>query len=408
MPNGNFTADTFIARIWRRAPPVAVLFAAVGIAAFGAAMRRDEYRPLFHAERPGGGAIRSDFGPEEERMPPRPPPAFVKGIYVSAATAGAGKRFGQLVDLVDRTELNALVIDLKNDRGDLAFAPTGDALKPSVMSRPPLGVLRQFTAPLREKGIYLIARIFVFEDPSYAERHPQFAVQRKSGGIWHDRRGLAWVDPAAKQVWEYNAEAAKEAFAGGFDEVQFDYVRFPTDGAISDMAFPVWDGKTPKSQVIGEFFSYIDSELRGRAGMTISVDLFGLTMWQHGSDLNVGQRLAIAAPRFDYVSPMVYPSHYPPGWGGFVNPAEHPYDIVYKNLIRGKTVIDELRAAAPGASIAGFRPWIQDFDLGAKYTPDMVKAQMKASADGGATGWILWNARNVYSESALAPTPIGH
>ncbi len=384
-----------------------LFFVAVSIGIVSLVTENDNRGSSAQWYRPNDVAVRVFSGPPD--MPTfvwRAAPSFVKGIYVSAATAGYKKRFVELVDLVDRTELNAMVIDIKDDRGHLAFIPESDALKLSAASRPSLGTLREFTAPLREKNIYLIARQFVFQDPVYVSRHPEQAVQKKTGGVWSDKKGIVWVDPASRDAWAYNAAVAKEAYAGGFDEVQFDYVRFPTDGAISSMAFPQWDEKTPKAQVISDFFTYLDEQLHSVHGLVMSVDLFGLTMWQHKYDLNIGQRLATAAPHFDYISPMVYPSHYPPNFDGFANPAEHPYDVVYKNLVKGKPVLDELRAATPTARIASFRPWLQDFNLGAKYTPEMVRAQMKAAVDGGATGWILWNARNVYTEEALSSVEI--
>ncbi len=378
------------------------IFVIAVIVASGRTAQNEKTRTTAEGARPEYAAVRAFIGPPD--IPTflwRQPPEFVKGIYVTAATVSAKKRFAQLVDLVDRTELNAMVIDIKDDRGHLSFIPESDALKLSTASRPSLGTLREFTAPLRAKNIYLIARLFVFQDPVYVERHPEQAVQNKNGGVWADRKGIVWVDPASRDAWAYTVAIAKEAYAGGFDEIQFDYVRFPTDGAISSMAFPIWDEKTPKWQVMSDFFTYLDEQLHAVKGLATSVDLFGLTMWQHQYDLNIGQKLSIAAPRFDYISPMVYPSHYPKGFDGFENPADHPYDIIYKNLVKGKPALDELRIADPHARIASFRPWLQDFDLGAKYTPEMVRAQMKASVDGGATGWILWNARNVYTEEAL-------
>jgi hypothetical protein len=312
--------------------------------------------------------------------------------------------FAGLVDLVDRTELNAMVIDVKDGTGELAFIPGDTSLNDHVAAHPELGHLKDFTAPLRAKGIYLIARIFVFQDPAYVKLHPEVAVKSKAtGGIWRDRKGIPWVDAAHQEGWEYAAKIAREAYQGGFDEVQFDYIRFPTDGNMPDMKFPVYDaGTTTKAATMGKFFSYLDDELGG-TGVKTSVDLFGLVMWDHDYDLNIGQRLDVAAPHFDYISPMVYPSHYPKGFDGYANPADHPYDVIYKNLVRGQPVTETLRKANPDARIATIRPWIQDFNLGAFYSPAMIKAEMKAAVDGGASGWLLWNARNRYTEAALGP-----
>jgi len=329
-------------------------------------------------------------------------PPFVRGIYVSAATAGYSQRFDQLIEMVDRTDLNAMVIDVKDGNGALSFEPESDALKPLMARRPELGHLKDFTAPLKEKGIYLIARIFVFQDPTLAEARPELAIARTTGGLWRDYRGIPWLDSASKEVWKYNVAVAREVYWGGFDEVQFDYIRFPSDGDLSTMSYPVWDRTESKSQVMAGFFSYIDKELRVMVGLPISVDLFGLTMWQHEFDMNIGQKLSDALPHFNFISPMVYPSHYPPGFNGYPNPADRPYDVVYLNLVRGQELRQQLTDERSGqADLGSFRPWIQDFDLGAVYTPALVQAQMRASEDGGASGWLLWNARNVYTVEAL-------
>jgi hypothetical protein len=338
-------------------------------------------------------------------------PEYVKGIYVSAATAGYKSRFDELVSLVDQTELNSMVVDVKDQHGRLAFIPESESLSPYVSPIPELGQLKTFTAPLKDKNIYLIARIFVFQDQAFAEAHPELAVSKPDGELWRDYRGIPWLDPAAKQVWRYNVLVAREAFAGGFDEVQFDYIRFPSDGNLKTMTFPFWDQQKTRVEVLTGFFVYLDRELRVKNDIPISADLFGMTMWQHDFDLNIGQKLINALPYFDFISPMVYPSHYPPGFNDYINPATQPYEVIYQNMIRGRQVKAKLEnsataVAADGATFpraANFRPWIQDFDLGAVYTPEMVRAQMIATDNGGGSGWLLWNARNVYTVEALLP-----
>lgn len=351
-------------------------------------------------------ALRSELGPPPPVAKPAEPPEFVKGIYVSADVAGSHKTFAGLVDLVDRTELNAMVIDLKDGYGTLTFVPTDPSLAAHIAKKPLIPDLKGFTQPLREKNIWLIARIFVFQDPAYVALHPEVAVKSKATGrVWRDRKGVPWVDPAHKAAWEYTVKIAREAYAGGFDEVQFDYIRFPSDGNMSDIRYPVFNAaKTTKAENMKEFFAYLDQELTV-LGVKTSVDLFGMVMWQPETDFGVGQRLDFSAPYFDYISPMVYPSHYPDGWSGYANPAAYPYEVVHKNLLRGQPTIDRLRAENPDARIATIRPWIQDFNLGATYGQDKVRAQMKASVDGKASGWLLWNARNTYTKAALKPEP---
>lgn len=383
----------------------------------GGGLARENPGLPFGMEKLERNAVSAENGPgagiaTPERRPPTPMPALVKGIYVTAQAASVKKRFGHLVDLVDATELNSMVIDVKDGNGELAFVPQDEDLKKFAAAKPVLGNLADFTAPLRAKDIYLIARVFVFQDPALVKRRPDIAVQRIGGGIWRDRKGVPWVDPSSLDAWKYSVAVAKEAYDGGFDEIQFDYIRFPSDGNLKTIKYAAFDPKTRKRvDVINDFFAYLDKELRQKNRIAISADLFGLVMWQHESDLGIGQRLEIGARHFDAISPMVYPSHYATGFNGYANPAAHPYEVVRDNMKKGKAVFDALlaerewfKAEHPGVvppKVATARPWLQDFDLGADYTPAMVRAQIKAAEEEGASGWLLWNARNVYSESAL-------
>lgn len=389
--------DDVVRFLLRRWAAVLVVAAIPGAAFFVSVIvsppLADDLFPVVRASdpaRPGAG-----FG----RLPM---PAVVKGLYVTSDAAGHRTMLPRLVSLVDRTELNALVIDVKNSRGELAFVSDAKELAPFIEKRPALGRLSEFTAPLKEKKIYLIARVFVFQDSAYAAKMPQFAVERSGGGLWRDHKGIPWLDPAAKEVWKYNAAVAREAYEGGFDEVQFDYIRFPSDGTLSTIIYPVYDGKKTRSQVMEEFFGYLDAELRRKRGIPISVDLFGLTMWNHEGDLNIGQRLDIAAPHFDAISPMVYPSHYPAGFNGYGNPAAFPYEVIRDNMAKAKPLLARLAEESEDVRpIATIRPWLQDFDLGSQYDAAQVRAQIRAAMEGGASGWLIWNARNVYTEGAF-------
>lgn len=396
-------------------PLIVVLASAPALIYYGIQPASGEFTGLLSVDGPLPAAVSYVTGPEiapKEVLPRRAAPKFVKGLYLSANGAASSKLLGDAVALADRTEINAFVVDVKDGVGALAFATDNPALRPYVMAKPLLGELEEFTKPLREKGIYLIARVFVFQDPYYAQQHPAVAVMDSATGkVWRDRKGVSWVDPASEEAWEYTVAVSREVVRRGFDEVQFDYVRFPTDGQLATMKFPVWDGVKPKVEVMADFYAHLDRELRTKSRIPISVDLFGMVTWHHDTDLNIGQRLDIALRRFNWISPMVYPSHYPNGFDGYANPAEHPYDIVYKSLTRSHAVTDPLSAEdaakvaakEPFVPVATMRPWIQDFDLGADYTAPMVRAQMKASEDAGATGWLLWNARNVYTADALLP-----
>lgn len=384
-----------------------ILLAAPAVIYFGWQVSPAGFQPLIFSARPGDAALRSDLGPPRIVKTPE----FVKGIYLTADTVGSSQRFEQLVDLARRTEINTLVIDVKDHRGQIAFVTDHEKLKPYVQSRPSLGRLDALTSRLHGFGLYLIARVPVFPDQALAASRTDLALKRSGGSLWRDSLGLLWLDPASIDVWKYNVAVAADAFAGGFDEIQFDYVRFPSDGKLDSIEYPVYDGTIPKAQVIGQLFAYFDKELRQKRGVPISADLFGLTMWQHDSDLGIGQRLSEAAPRLDFVSPMVYPSHYPPGFEGYDNPALYPYEVIYRNLVKGNELLESmnrnnlvLSAAEPPVPmprLATLRPWLQDFDMGAVYDAARVRAQMRATVDAGASGWLLWNAGNNYTESAL-------
>lgn len=312
-----------------------------------------------------------------------------RAIYITSWTAGI-KRFATLLDMVTRSHLNAMVIDIKDSTGKVGY----DSKVPLVAQtgayekriRDLDAVLRQ----CREKKVYTIARIAVFQDPNLAKARPDLAVGAGGKTVWKDRKGLAWVDPASKEVWDYNLAIAKEAAAKGFDEVQFDYVRFPTDGKLKTMSYPVYKRDVPKHEIIRRFFQYVDQQMKPVDVLT-SADIFGLTTMVD-DDMNIGQRIEDVADYVDFVCPMIYPSHYPKGHLGLKNPAEHPYRIIYDASLRGMKRLEGKRAK--------MRPWLQDFKLGAAYDKKMIMDQIQAARDAGVSGFAMWNARNVYTESA--------
>lgn len=366
---------------------------------------------------------------------------LAKGIYLTGWSAGneAGK-LDKILDLIDKTELNAVVIDIKDSTGEITFKTNNPLFAEIGSEQAKISDVKNLIKRLRERGVYAIGRIAVFEDPELAFKKPHLALKNKSTGKpWKNSRGLVWVDPAAKEVWDYNVALAKEGIAAGFDEINFDYIRFPSDGNLSNIGYPFWDGEKPKNEVIRSFFEYLNKEL-SPSGVVLSADLFGQTLWQNDG-LNIGQRLADAAPYFDVIAPMLYPSHFPEGFYGFQNPAEHPYEIIYQSLIKAQKTLTASSAAVSGptegnrkiqgvlttagneennagetsSSIgsnvpkkAKIRPWLQDFDMGANYNEKMIRLQKKAIEDAakqigqdGAFGWTFWNAANNYTEKAF-------
>ncbi|MBI4087499.1 MAG: hypothetical protein HY434_01570 [Candidatus Liptonbacteria bacterium] len=357
------------------------------------------------------------------------PPDVAKGIYVTGWSAGSQSRISSLIALVKRTEVNAMVVDIKDYSGNVSYR-TG---LPEVVAAGAEGEIRvaqpnALIKRLHDEHIYIIGRITVFQDPILAKAHPEWALQNKvTGKTWTDSKKLSWMDAAAKPVWDYTIAIAKDAFARGFDEIQFDYVRFASDGALGEIDYPFWDAKTPRHKVIAEFFKYLRDSLPGKK---ISADLFGLAAVDTWDDLGIGQVIEDAYKNFDYVSPMVYPSHFAAGTLGYKSPAQHPYEIVkysmeqaLARLAKSKeqranssstiiiTTSSDQFAIGPLPFAAKLRPWLQDFNLGATYNAEMVRKQIQATYDvflNGTSsdpsrfgGWILWDPANTYTEGAL-------
>jgi hypothetical protein len=308
------------------------------------------------------------------------PPEIIKSIYITGYSAGSKSYQNYLNDFLKNTEINAVVIDIKGSDGVVSY--------PKLIKD--VDILVKF---LHEKNIYVMGRIAVFEDPKFAKIHPELAIYDKEKKVlWKDNNGQAWLDPASKDVWDYEISLAKDALENhGFDEINFDYVRFPSDGKIKNMGFPVWDGKTLKADVIKSFFEYLRNNLRDAK---ISVDVFGQTTI-NTDDMGIGQIIENAFANFDYVCPMLYPSHYANNFDGFLNPAEHPYEIVKYSLggaLVRKNILVENKSK--------IRPWLQDFNMGADYTPEMVQQEIKATQDSlgnNYAGFMLWNPNNIYT-----------
>ena len=317
-------------------------------------------------------------------------PTAVKAIYMTSCIASAPSLRSKLVDLAVQTEINSLVIDIKDYSGTVSI-PSDDK---TIQTDAKVGCkdpdIKDFILSLHQKGIYVIGRITVFQDPYYSKSHPELAVKKASdGSVWKDYKGLSFIDVGAKPYWDYIIKIGKQAIALGFDELNFDYIRFPSDGNMKDISYS-WAGDTEKKEALKLFFDYLRKGLGDDT--VISADLFGMTA-TNTDDLNIGQYLEYALEYFDYVAPMVYPSHFPPTWHGYKNPADHPYEVVQYSMERAFE-----RASTTPEKL---RPWLQDFSLGAVYTADMVREQIKAVYDVGLTSWMLWNASNHYPAEAL-------
>lgn len=311
-----------------------------------------------------------------------------RGAHVSIYMAASDSDTGKLLDLVARTELNALEIDLKDEAGMVGFA-LDYPLARQANSTSDLIKMDGLVDRLRYRDVYSICRVVSFKDPKLAKARPDLAVHDRSGAPWG--KGF-WMDPYSTEVWDYNVAVAVAAAKAGFNEVQFDYVRFPSDSDTTTCVYPHQDGRSPK-EVISGFLSYAREKL-APYNVFISADLFGLTASSQG-EMGIGQNVPSVAQQTDYISPMVYPSHYHLGEYNIKVPENNPADTVYRSLMDFKK-----QTAGTGSSL---RPWLQDFSLKVTYTPDMVRAQIDATEKAGVHEWLLWDPNCTYSESALKP-----
>lgn len=347
-------------------------------------------------------------------------PEPLKGVYMTQCVAGTPSFREKLVKLIEETEINAIVIDVKDYTGTVSFStgnPTIDSLGGTGCK---VSDMQDFVDTLHQKNIYVIGRVTVFQDPTFAKAYPDLAVKRKSdGGIWKDRKGISFVDVGAKPFWDHIVAIATSSYAIGFDEINFDYIRFPSDGNMKDIYFS-HTGTTTKKEMLRKFFEYLDSKIAG-TGIVTSADLFGMTT-TNTDDLNIGQVLEYALLNFDYVSPMVYPSHYPATFNGWPDPNKVPYEIVKFSMeaavARDKFLYAEIASTTRfiNGQVVNFtpsekilkrinplqlRPWLQDNDYPVHYTADMVRKQIQATYDAGLSSWMLWDPSNTYTREAL-------
>lgn len=320
-------------------------------------------------------------------------PEHVKAIYMSSWVAGTPSVRENLIKLIEDTELNAVVIDVKDNTGVLSWEGR-------------IRDIDELIEELHAKNIYVIARIAAFQDPAYIERNPGSAVTNiNTGKIWRDRKGEPWVDTGSVAMWEYLGSLGKETYARGFDELNYDYIRFPTDGDLKAMRFPISGerGLTDKRTIVRDFYKYLH-ETFSPLGIPISGDVFGIITTNANETKTLGQDMGDALLYFDYVAPMVYPSHFYAGTAGYANPAAHPGPIISYSM-GGAVAIIESMASSTGMSTsslaAKLRPWYQDFDMGATYTAEMVRAQITAGEKLNIRSWMLWDPANKYTPSAL-------
>ena len=322
-------------------------------------------------------------------------PAAVRALYLNAWAAGSPRKLAKLIDMAERTEINAFVIDVK-EGGELSYQSQVKLAREVGATREYIRDIRGLLAKLREKNIYPIARIVVFKDPVLAQAKPEFAVKTADGGVWLDNKGKAWVDSYNRAVWDYNIAVAREAIDLGFSEVQWDYIRFADapKSYLNRAVYPAAAGRA-KSDAIREFMLYARAKLADLK-VPVTADVFGLTVTTIG-DMGIGQQWEKMADAVDVILPMVYPSHFIRGNYGLRDPNAAPYRTIRRSME------DAIKRSKPLTNPAVIRPWLQAFTLGPpRYTPAYVRAQIEAVYDVGLKEWVLWNPGSNYDAAAFA------
>lgn len=351
------------------------------------------------AEEPRKGSDPSAGAANENKkavsMPEKP--EAVKGIYI-IAHSGSEPNLSAYIDFINSNELNALVVDVKDVTGEVMYPSKVPLAREIGATRDVIPDIKALAGELEENDIYSIARISVFEDDLLPRQRPDLAAMDSATGLpWRNSLNQTWADSYDREVWEYNVAVAKEAAEAGFDEVQFDYVRFPSDGPMETLTYEEETFPTEADAIAG-FLEYARSELNPM-GVYVAADVFGLAAGDNGA--GVGQDITKIAQHVDVLSPMAYPSHYPVGSYGYDNPNAEPYGVLENTLAEFEA---DIKDKNPDLEL---RPWLQDFDYGTPpdYGPTEVKAQKQAVYDSGKTSWLLWNPDNLYTEEAMEPPP---
>jgi hypothetical protein len=369
----------------------------------GSAVVRTDSDGVFHVSGPGDKAGVRAAGYLRAELPlgsctsseavVKLTPFRPKALYLSFYAIGNSSIRGSAVQLIEKTELNALVIDVKGDRGMISY-PSAIPLAKEDGAQSIITVrnLKARLDELHQQHLYLIARIVAFKDDMLASAKPDLAVKTKDGKVWRDSEGMAWTDPFKKDVRNYNIEIAVEAAQAGFDEIQFDYVRFPDN---KNVVLSEPNNEDVRVDTIAAFLTEARKRL-APFNVFLSADIFGYVCWNQ-NDTGIGQKLERIGQIVDYISPMLYPSTFQFGIPGDRNPVENPLDIIRLTLARAHE--------RTGLNPVHFRPWLQAFRDYAfdrrKFGADQIRDQIQAAENFGSDGWMLWNPRNVYTTAGL-------
>lgn len=359
--------------------------------------------PEATATTPGGASSTAAPEPSPSATPdaalhtdPQPDAPKVKGIYVTAYSAG-GQRMETLLALLDKTELNSMVIDIKDDAGYITYKTDNTELQQMGHPQPFIGDINKLMTRLKEHDVYPIARIVVFKDSVLAKKNKELSFVNTDGSVWANKGGDSFVNPYNEAVWKYNVDIAKEAAKLGFKEIQFDYVRFPEGFEKRAETLKYTKSDRPRVEIIADFVKYAKAEL-APLGVRVSVDIFGYAASVPAAE-GIGQDFVKISKNVDVISPMVYPSHYSTGWFDVKDPDKDPYATIKGSMVDTHKKLDPLGSYKPV-----IRPWIQDFTaswLGSghyvKYGKKQVEDQIRALKDENVDEFLLWNANNRYT-----------
>jgi hypothetical protein len=332
--------------------------------------------------------------PLVEKADPQPEAPKVKGVYATAHSAG-GAKLETLLQLLDSTELNSLVIDVKDDYGYVTYPTQDPAIQAQETTKKIIKDPAALLDRLKEHDIYPIARIVVFKDSVLANKRPDLSYVQADGTVWKNGRGESFVNPYLKEVWEYNVQVAKEAAALGFKEIQFDYVRFPEGFEKKADILRYYKDERKRIEIVADFVKYAREELEP-LGIRVSVDIFGYAASVPAAE-GIGQDFELISKYVDVICPMIYPSHYSTGWFGSKVPDAAPYVTIDGAMKDTHKKLESLGDFKPV-----IRPWIQDFTASwvkgyIKYGKKEIEDQIRALKDNGVDEFLLWNAVNNYT-----------
>ncbi len=365
-----------------------LVLAGFGLIVFVGCTAADAHRTTTTAngnvvQQPASAAAPVETIPNDSAIRARP---IVRALYANRWAAQSPGKMRHLIAIADSTEINAIVLDMKDEFG-LNFRTTNKEWAKNAGDKGFAPGLKALLDTMKAHDLLAIARIVVFNDSVTARVHPDWNIQTTDGGIWRSKTGAAWVNPYKREAWEYNIGIAEELVKLGFGEIQFDYIRFPEPyKSLGPQVFPDSKGVS-KPDNLAAFLK----EAKGRLnalGVRSTADIFGLVASVKGP-LEIGQWWEKLAPVTDVLLPMTYPSHYPSGSFGIARPNAEPYKVI-------RTAIDTARLRDERLGITAeehVRPWIQAFTLGKPaYGPEQIKQQKQAIYDAGYDGWVLWSA----------------